>query len=43
MPYGNYRLCGSLSGVYAQRTTFANNLAAGQSTTIPYVGNGNCP
>jgi Tfp pilus assembly protein PilV len=43
MPYGNYKLCGDLTGLYAQRNTFANNLAAGQSTTIPYVGNGTCP
>ena len=43
MPYGNYKLCGDLSGQYAQRNTFLNNLAIGQVTTIPYVGNGVCP
>ena len=43
MPYGNYKLCGDLSGQYAQRNTFANNIAAGQSTTLAYVGNGTCP
>jgi hypothetical protein len=43
MPYGNYKLCGDLSGQYAQRTPFANTTTAGQSTTIPYVGNGVCP
>ena len=32
-----------LSGQYAQRTPFANTTTAGQSTTIPYVGNGVCP
>jgi hypothetical protein len=43
MPYGNYKLCGDQSGVYAQKNTFLSNLAAGQSTTIAYVGNGTCP
>jgi type II secretory pathway pseudopilin PulG len=43
MPYGNYKLCGDLSNVYAQRNTFANTVALGQSTTIPYVGSGVCP
>jgi Tfp pilus assembly protein PilV len=43
MPYGNYKVCGDLSNQWAQRTPFANNLAAGQSITIPYQGNGTCP
>ena len=43
MPYGNYKVCGDLSNQYAQRTPFANTVAAGQSFTIPYVGNGVCP
>lgn len=43
MPYGNYKLCGDLSNQFAQRNTFANTVTAGQSTTIPYVGNGICP
>lgn len=43
MPYGNYKLCGDLSGSYGQRNTFLNNLAAGQSTTVAYVGSGTCP
>jgi Tfp pilus assembly protein PilV len=43
MPYGNYKLCGDVSGQYGQKTPFANNVTAGQSTTIPYVGNGTCP
>ena len=43
MPYGNYKVCGDYTGVYAQRNTFLNNLAAGQSFTIPYVGSGTCP
>ena len=43
MPYGNYKLCGDLSNQYAQRNPFANTVTAGQSTTIPYVGNGVCP
>jgi hypothetical protein len=42
MPYGNWKLCGDLSGQYAQRPTFLNNLAIGQITTIAYVGNGVC-
>jgi hypothetical protein len=42
MPYGNYKLCGDLSGAYGVRNTFANNVAAGQSTTIPYIGAGQC-
>jgi type II secretory pathway pseudopilin PulG len=43
MPYGNYKVCGDLSNQYAQRNSFANTVAAGQSFTIPYVGNGVCP
>jgi Tfp pilus assembly protein PilV len=42
MPYGNWKVCGDLTNQYAQRATFANTLAAGQSFTIPYVGNGVC-
>jgi type II secretory pathway pseudopilin PulG len=42
MPYGNYKLCGDLSNTYGQRLTFANTVAAGQSTTIAYVGSGVC-
>jgi Tfp pilus assembly protein PilV len=42
MPYGNYKLCGDLSNTFAQRLTFANTIANGQSTTIAYVGSGVC-
>jgi type II secretory pathway pseudopilin PulG len=43
MPYGNYKVCGDLSNQWAQRNPFANTVTAGQSITIPYVGNGVCP
>jgi hypothetical protein len=43
MPYGNYKVCGDLSNQWAQRNPFANTVAAGQSITIPYQGNGTCP
>jgi Tfp pilus assembly protein PilV len=42
-PYGNWKLCAAQSGVYAQRNTFLNNIANGQTTTVAYVGNGSCP
>jgi Tfp pilus assembly protein PilV len=43
MPYGNYKLCADAGGTYVQRNTFLNNVMAGQSTTLPYVGSGTCP
>jgi type II secretory pathway pseudopilin PulG len=43
MPYGNYKLCVDQSGAYGQKNTFLSNIAAGQSTTVPYVGGGTCP
>jgi type II secretory pathway pseudopilin PulG len=42
MPYGNYKLCVDQSGAYGQKN-FLSNIAAGQSTTVPYVGSGTCP
>jgi Tfp pilus assembly protein PilV len=43
MPYGNYKLCGSFSGYNAKKNAHANNVPAGQSTQINFVGNGGCP
>jgi hypothetical protein len=43
MPYGNYKLCGDQGGAWAQRDTFLNNVAAGQSTTIAYKGSSGGP
>jgi Tfp pilus assembly protein PilV len=43
MPYGNYKLCGDQGSTWAQRDTFLNNVAVGQSTTIGYKGSSGGP
>jgi type II secretory pathway pseudopilin PulG len=43
MPYGNYKLCGDQGSTWAQRDTFLNNVAAGQSTTIGYKSSSGGP
>lgn len=41
MPYGNWKLCADSAGAYGQKNQLSN-LAAGVSTTVPYVGSGVC-
>jgi hypothetical protein len=41
MPYGNWKLCIDSGGAYGQKNQLSN-VAAGISTTVPYVGNGAC-
>jgi hypothetical protein len=43
VPYGTYKLCADVSGVYAQLDSFVNQVPAGSSPTISYRGNGTCP
>jgi prepilin-type N-terminal cleavage/methylation domain-containing protein len=42
-PYGNYRVCGELTGAWAQLDPFPNTNPAGSSPTLPYKGLGTCP
>jgi type II secretory pathway pseudopilin PulG len=42
-PYGQYKLCGDYSGVYADLATFLNNDPNGKTATLTYRGNGTCP
>ncbi|MEA2439211.1 MAG: hypothetical protein QOH76_635 [Thermoleophilaceae bacterium] len=43
VPYGNYKLCATASGAYAQLDTFANTNPLGSTPTVPYKNTGGCP